>query len=55
MSPDEAPAYTLCSVGHPSNGIVIRKGADGFWYFLHTGARVEDVDAFKMTRALWIP
>lgn len=53
MSPDEAPEGTLCSVGHPANGIVARRMRDG-WMYLSTMQMV-DLDDERMLRLLWSP
>lgn len=47
MNQNDAPRGTLGVVGHPSNDIVIVKGATG-WRYIDTGEVVPD-DAFRMT------
>lgn len=55
MTPEEAPSGTLCSVGHPANGNVVRKEGDN-WYFVGTNVALTDYDTLhKSLNALYIP
>lgn len=60
MNQHEAPAYTVATIGHPNNGIVIVKTQQGYWRYVESGEIVDSED-FRSgwqplpDKAKWIP
>ncbi|NUS02006.1 MAG: hypothetical protein HOV97_05515 [Nonomuraea sp.] len=44
MNQHDAPAYTLATIGHPANRVVIVKTEQGFWRRVDHGSIVPDED-----------
>lgn len=41
MKKEECPRGTVATIGHPSNSILIVKGADGDWRYVDNGGTVD--------------
>lgn len=55
MTPDQAPSGTLCSVGHPANGVIVRKVGKK-WRYVNTYKELTDYDTIhKGLRVVWVP
>lgn len=56
MNASEAPVGTIGTVGHPANGVIVRKVNDTDWIYVATGDVILDYDTVhKAVRALWVP
>ena len=55
MSPEDAPVGTVCTVGHPGNGVTASKRSSGRWFATDGSGREFLGDDLRLMRAVYIP